>query len=103
MISCLWICIDAELEDLIPELFQEIRETLEKMAAALEKEDFQTLEILGHGFKGACGSYGLEDLAEIFLAIETGAKNRVPGIVAEEAERVVDYLEQVDIEYVGGH
>ena len=62
------------LRHLIPELMKEIGAKLSDMQHALEKNDFETLRIMGHGFKGAAANYGLSHLTQLFLEVELAAK-----------------------------
>ncbi len=93
--------VSIDLKELIPNFFQEIREELVNMKYALEEKDFETLIRLGHGFKGAARNCQLNDLAENFLVIEKAAKNQNIEAVKKHMEKTNDYIEQLQIEYVG--
>ncbi|CAN2042325.1 hypothetical protein GMMP15_750023 [Candidatus Magnetomoraceae bacterium gMMP-15] len=67
------------------------------MDYALKNKDFNTLYILGHGFKGAARNYGLNELGEIFLLIEKAGKNKNSEIVVKNLKKVFEYIEQVEI------
>ncbi len=92
--------IDADLEELVPDLFEEIYEELENMKRALGSGDFNTLHRLGHGLKGAAGNYTFKDLAAHFLQIEKAAKHSDVGAAEIHIGVVEDYLKRIEIKYV---
>jgi len=92
--------INADLEELMPDLFNEINEETGNINRALEKDDFELINRLGHGFKGATATYGLDDLSKIFLKIENGAKSQNKETVIDNMTRVTDYIANVEIEYI---
>ncbi len=92
--------IDADLEELVPDLFMEIGEELQNMRLALESGDFETLHRLGHGLKGAAGNYTFADLAALFLNVEKAAKITDAEAAAKHLDVVEDYLNRVEIKYV---
>jgi len=92
--------INADLQELMPDLFKEINEEIENINSALENDDFGLINRLGHGFKGAAATYGLEDLSKIFLEIENGSKSRNKETIIDNIGRVTDYIANVEIEYI---
>ncbi|MCP4756414.1 MAG: response regulator [Proteobacteria bacterium] len=92
--------INSDFKELIPELFQEIQQALKDMKQALADNDFETLERLGHGFKGASRNYELNDLAGIFLMIEKAAKSKESQSVLENLENARCYIENVQVDYI---
>ncbi len=94
------VTINAVLEELIPDLFEEIEKELENINRALRNEKFDTLKMLGHGFKGATANYGLNDLSEIFQALEIGARREDKAMVLYEITRINNYMANVEIEYM---
>ncbi len=92
--------VSSELEDLIPEFFEELRQELTTMEQALVENDYKTLHRLGHGFKGAARNYQLEELAEFLLEIERAATIQDRGVVADRLKEVIQYLDTVQIDFV---
>ncbi len=88
------------MEELVPELLEDLNAGLDTMAQGLQEGDFDTLHRLGHGLKGAAGNYEFEELAGIFLTIENAAKNHDSDAAAKYMKRAKDYLERLDIAYV---
>jgi len=87
------------LKELIPDLFDEIDAEMVNMNHALRNDDFDTLIRLGHGFKGAAATYGLDDLSSIFLEIGIAAKNRDKDKIMGEMANAMDHLANLEIEY----
>ena len=88
------------MQDILPELFDEILEDLNKIQEHLEKKEFETIYRMGHGFKGACLNFNLTDLSDIFLSIEKNGKNKNARKIAEDIKRVKEYIANVKIEYI---
>ena len=84
---------------MIPDLFEEIDGVLEKMEKAIQEDDFDTLIRLGHGYKGAAGNYQLKDLSKIFLEMEKGARLHDKEPVIDGMKKVIEFIENVEIEY----
>jgi len=93
------IRINGDLEELMPDLFKEISEELGSINSALYNDNFDLINRLGHGFKGASATYGLDDLSTIFQEIENGAKNQDKRAIIDSMGRVTDYIANVEIEY----
>jgi HPt (histidine-containing phosphotransfer) domain-containing protein len=70
------------------------------MGTALKNQDFDTLQRLGHGFKGATITYGLNALSAFFLKIENAAKDHDNGTVVKAMEQITEYISNVEIEYI---
>ena len=65
-----------EIQVLVPEYvagrFQELR----RLELALASEDFETVEMIGHNFKGTGTSFGFPALTSAGAAIESAARHR---------------------------
>jgi CheY-like chemotaxis protein/HPt (histidine-containing phosphotransfer) domain-containing protein len=64
---------DPRFADLMPAFLERRKQDVVAMLDALEQGDFQTVERLGHGMKGAGGSYGFQDITDIGAALEQAA------------------------------
>ena len=64
--------------DLIPVFLQNCRQNVIAMLNALDRGDFETVEILGHGMRGAGGSYGFQAITDIGAALEQAAESATP-------------------------
>ena len=64
-----------KLADLIPGFLQNRRQDVIAMLEALDRGDFAIVESLGHGMKGAGGSWGFQAITDIGAALEQAAKS----------------------------
>jgi len=92
--------VDTDMEDLIPEFLKDLHEEMESMVSALRSGDFNELHRLAHGYKGAAGNYGMNDLSKIYLALEKAAKDNSHGKSQERLDQASDYLVRMRVEYV---
>ncbi|CCQ90477.1 conserved hypothetical protein, contains HPt domain [Nitrospina gracilis 3/211] len=93
------VLIPKELSPLIPGYLDDRRQDVERMRAFLEQNDFATLKNLAHMIKGSGASYGFEELSYLGEVLETAADNE-PEKIKPTLERMVRYLDNVEIEYV---
>jgi CheY-like chemotaxis protein len=86
-----------KLADLIPGFLQNRRHDVIAMLDALDLGDFGTVESLGHGMKGAGGSWGFQGITDIGAALERAAESADN----EGSRKCVDdlsrYLDRVEI------
>jgi response regulator RpfG family c-di-GMP phosphodiesterase len=61
------------IADLIPAFLQNRRLEVTTLLDALDRGDFATVESLGHGMKGAGGSWGFDAITDIGAALERAA------------------------------
>ena len=87
------------IADLIPEFLQNRRNDVTAMLAALNRGDFETIESLGHGMKGAGGSWGFQGITEIGAALEQGAASGDADASSESIGELSRYLDRVQIVY----
>jgi CheY-like chemotaxis protein/HPt (histidine-containing phosphotransfer) domain-containing protein len=85
--------------DLIPGFLQNRRNDVIAILGALDRGEFETVESLGHGMKGAGGSWGFQGITDIGAALEQAA-----GLADTDASRkwvgeLSRYLDRVEIVY----
>jgi HPt (histidine-containing phosphotransfer) domain-containing protein len=61
--------------DRIPVFLQNCRQNVVTMLDALDRSDFETVEFLGHGMRGAGGMFGFQAITDIGAALEQAAEN----------------------------
>lgn len=93
------VVVDEELEDIVPGYLQNRRSDIEEISRALEKEDFETIRILGHSMKGSGGGYGFDRITEIGARIEEAAKRSDPEEIRTQLAALQDFLERVEVRY----
>jgi len=84
-----------ELAGLIPAFLQNRRDEVVVIRGALERGDFKTLAHLGHGMRGAGGSWGFDGITEIGAGMEEAAEARDQAASLRWLDELVRYLDQV--------
>lgn len=93
------VTIDSDLEDLIPGFLQNRRNDTEALRTAMAGGKADTLQSIGHSLKGVGGGYGFHGLSEIGAEIERKAKGGDLAGVGESINRMIEYLDRVEIVY----
>ena len=88
---------EPKLADLIPVFLQNCRKNAITMLDALDRGDFETVEILGHGMRGAGGSYGFQAITDIGAALEQAAESADADASRKWVGELSGYLDRVEI------
>ena len=91
--------VDPDLEDLIPGFLENRNEDVNKLKAALEAKDLESLRSIGHSLKGVGGGYGFELMSQIGAEIENAAKQGDEDNIKVKIEQLDDYLKRVQVKY----
>ena len=91
------ITVDPELKVFLPKYLENRKADLEKLRAALEKDDFSALQMLSHKIKGHATSYGFTQLSPLCKQMETAAISHEKEIIATLLDEYADYISRVDI------
>ena len=83
--------------DLIPVFLQNCRKNVIAMLDALDRGDFETVEILGHGMRGAGGSYEFQAITDIGAALEQAAESADTDASRKWVGELSGYLDRVEI------
>jgi CheY-like chemotaxis protein len=83
--------------DLIPVFLQNCRKNAIAMLNALDRGDFETVEILGHGMRGAGGSYGFQAVTDIGAALEQAAESADTDASRKWVGELSRYLDRVEV------
>lgn len=94
------IKIDADLQDLIPEFLNKRRNDIPVLWDAVKKNDFGTLENIGHKLKGNAGGYGFDQMGFFGAMIETGASEKNISKIEQALKELEKYINEIEIEYV---
>src|SRR6266542_2727566 len=86
-----------KFEDMIPVFLQNCRQNVIAMLDALDRGDFETVEILGHGMRGAGGSYGFQAITDIGAALEQAAESADTDVSRKWVGELSRYLDRVEI------
>lgn len=88
-----------DIADLIPEFLENRRNDVAAIQGALLKGDFEIIERLGHGMKGAGGSWGFQGITDIGAAIEQAANRGDAGASLRWAGELSSYLDRLEVVY----
>ena len=84
---------------MIPGFLENRRKDLDKIQAAVAANDFETLKSIGHTLKGVGGGYGFHYLSELGKEIETAAKNNSADDVTHAAQKMLEHLDNIVVEF----
>ncbi|MGK0155966.1 MAG: PAS domain S-box-containing protein, partial [Neolewinella sp.] len=83
--------------DLMPGFLQNCRQDVISMLDALDRGDFETVESLGYGMKGAGCSYGFQAITDIGAGLEQAAGRADTDASRKWVGELSSYLERVEI------
>lgn len=89
--------VEPKFADLIPVFLQNCRKNVIAMLDALDRGDFETVEILGHGMRGAGGSYEFQAITDIGAALEQAAESADTDASRKWVGELSRYLDRVEI------
>jgi CheY-like chemotaxis protein/HPt (histidine-containing phosphotransfer) domain-containing protein len=83
--------------DMIPGFLQHRRQDVIVMLNALDRGDFETVESLGHGMKGAGGSFGFDAITAIGAGLEHAAESADTDASRKWVGELSRYLDRVEV------
>jgi CheY-like chemotaxis protein/HPt (histidine-containing phosphotransfer) domain-containing protein len=89
--------VNPRFADLIPAFLQNRRQDVIAMRNALDRRDFETVESLGHGMKGAGGSWGFQAITDIGAALEQAGESADTAASHKWVGELSTYLDCVEI------
>ena len=93
------VVVDKDLEDLIPQFLARRHTEVEMLREALAAANYDQLKLSGHSMKGTGGGYGFDGISEIGADLEVAAAAADVSGIATAIDKLVDYLERIDIVY----
>ena len=93
----IFVRANPKIADLMPVFLRNCRQNVVAMLEALDRGDFETVEILGHGMRGAGGSYGFQAITEIGAALEQVAESADNNASRKWVSELSGYLDRVEI------
>ncbi len=91
------IPIDKSILALVPEYLENRKEDVQRIRYALEKQNFSTIEDLGHKMKGSGKCYGFAKISMLGHRIEISAKEKNAVEIAESIDQMQEYLSTIQI------
>jgi PAS domain S-box-containing protein len=95
----IFVRANPKFTDLIPGFLQNRRHDVIAMQDALNRGDFEAVESLGHGMRGAGGSWGFQGITDIGAALEQAAKSTDTDASRKWVGELSRYLDRVEIVY----
>ena len=89
--------VDPELVAAIPGFLEHRRQDVVSLRAALERDDFETIRVVGHRIRGSGSGYGFETITQLGELLEQAGRNRIPDEIPRWVAELADYLERVEI------
>jgi CheY-like chemotaxis protein len=86
------IHLDKSIRPLVPGYLENRKEDIQRIKFALEKNNFNTIEDLGHKMKGSGKCYGFEKISMLGHRIEVFARQKNVGEIEESVDQMQDYL-----------
>ncbi len=91
--------ISRDLEDIVPIFLNNREKDLQTLRDALTRQDFGTLQTLGHRMKGDGGGYGFDRITEIGATLEQAAKQQDGSMIEQQIVQLEDFLRRVSVVY----
>lgn len=91
--------VDPDLEEVMPGYLENKQKEVQTIRGALEKEDFDTIRILGHGMKGSGGGYGFDAITDVGASLERAAKEKNSAEIRKLIDELLNYLRRIEIVY----
>jgi len=88
-----------KLTDLIPGFLQNRRHDVIAMLDAVDRADYETVERLGHGMRGAGGSWGFEGITQIGAELERAGQSADAEASRKCIGELSSYLDRVQVVY----
>ena len=91
---------DETLADLIPDYLEDIKKWVGDILEAVDRSDFEVIRELSHKMIGTGAGYGFDFITEAGTETNKAAHEENPDIVKDWIEKLRDYLDRVDVEFV---
>ena len=95
----IFVTIDLDLEDLIPDYLENRRQDCQAVLQRLEKSDYEGIRVLGHTMKGSGGGYGFDAITDMGQALEEAAKQQDTEAIHLVVSQLEHYLQAIEIVY----
>ncbi len=95
----LTIVISRELEEIVPIFLSNRHKDIHILRDALTRQDYRTIQTLGHRMKGDGGGFGFNRITEIGTAIELAAKLEDCSTIEQQVVQLENFLTRVSVVY----
>jgi HPt (histidine-containing phosphotransfer) domain-containing protein len=91
--------ISRDLEEIVPIFLGNRKNDLQTLRDALIRQDFGTVQNLGHRLKGDGGGYGFDRITDIGATIEQAAKQQDGSMIEQQLVQLEGFLRCVSVVY----
>ena len=91
------VSVDPDLESLIPDFLQSIRDQIPHLSELLRAGNYADIQKIGHSLKGVGGGYGFQRITDLGAQIELAARSRQNDGIELGIADLKDYLERVQV------
>jgi len=99
MAETIIVTVDADLEDIVPIFLANRQKDIVAIQDAVDKGDYETIRVLGHGMKGVGASYGFEPVSDLGIRLELGAKEGDAAKIRLAVTELAAYLARIEVRY----
>lgn len=92
------ICVDADLVDLVPDYIEKRKAELSLIPDFIKRDDFVSIQRIGHRLRGNASLFGLDWLAEKGTELENVARSEEQEAILSIGKQMYDYLNKVEFE-----
>lgn len=93
------VYLDPDLEDIIPGFLENRRRDVDTITGCMQKNDLETIRILGHRMKGDGGGYGFDSISAIGETLELAALRNDHATIRERTSELSSFLQRVEVVY----
>jgi len=93
------VCVDALIEELVPDFLRETAEQVERVKRLLEAGDYEAVRQEAHKLRGVGGSYGFDRITEYGDRLHRAAVKEDARSAARTLAELERYLEEVHVVY----
>jgi CheY-like chemotaxis protein/HPt (histidine-containing phosphotransfer) domain-containing protein len=86
-----------KFSDQVPVFLRNRRLDVATLLSALEQNDFDTIEFLGHGMRGSGGMFGFQTISDIGMELEEAALNTDKASVSKALDDLSRYLNGINM------
>ena len=91
--------ISCDLKDIVPIFLDNRKKDIQILWDALAKQDFETIQTLGHRMKGDGGGFGFDRITDIGDAMERAAKLQDRSTIEQHIVQLESFLKRVAVVY----
>jgi CheY-like chemotaxis protein/HPt (histidine-containing phosphotransfer) domain-containing protein len=89
--------VNSKFAGRVPRFLENRRQDVTALSKALDSADFETVEALGHGMRGAGGMFGFQRITDIGAALEQAAESADIDASRRSIDELSAYLDRVEI------